>query len=115
VRTTGMIALATALALSTAACSKAAPETPPLINDYVTGLEVLGDVAASQAVINQQLGQGDADGPEAQVEEAATVINGGSVQESITSDDPFSKLRVGLEPLVTNGRPDIDGDEHEHE
>jgi hypothetical protein len=88
--------------LSAAACSTdTAPETPPLINDYVTGIEVLGDAAASQEVINKQLGDGDADGPEAQIEETATVINGGSVQESITSDDPFAKLRVGLEPLTS--------------
>jgi hypothetical protein len=91
---------ATSLVMATAACDKAAPETPPLINAYVTGIQVLGDVA-SQEVINQQLGQGADDGPQSEVEETATVINGGSVQEAITSTDPFTKLRIGMEPLAS--------------
>ena len=91
---------ATSLVMSTAACDKAAPEAPPLINDYVTGLQVLGDVA-SQEVVNQQLGEGSDDGPQSEVDETATVINGGSVQESITSTDPFTKLRIGMEPLAS--------------
>src|SRR5258706_205931 len=100
VRAVGVLLAATSLALFTAACNKSGPETPPVINDYVTGIQVLGDVAG-QEVVNSELGQGADDGPAAKVEEAATVINGGSVQESIKSDDPFNKLRVGIEPLLS--------------
>ncbi len=94
------VALAAAsLVISTAACDKAEPEVPPLINDYVTSIQVLGDVA-SQAVVNQPLAEGSDDGPRSEVDETATVINGGSVQEAITSADPFTKLRVGMESLA---------------
>jgi hypothetical protein len=98
-RVAGVVLAATSLVMTTAAaCDKAAPEAPPLINNYVSAIQVLGEVA-SQEVVNQQLGQGADDGPQSEVDESATVINGGSVQEAISSDDPFTKLRIGMEPL----------------
>ncbi len=99
-RVAGVALVALSLVISAAACDKAAPEAPPLINDYITGLQVLGDVA-TQEVINQQLGEGSDDGPQSEVDETATVINGGSVQESISSTTPFTKLRLGMEPLTS--------------
>lgn len=89
----------------TSACSKLAPpEPPPIINDYVTAVQVLGEGATTD-VVNQQLGEGVSDGPAATVPNQQTVINGGSVQEAITSTTDFSKVRIGLEPLTTTASP----------
>jgi hypothetical protein len=74
-------------------------DDPPVLTNYVSGIQVLGDAAASQEVVNQVLGTGDADGPAAQVNDSATVVNGGSVQESITSETEFTIVRVALEEL----------------
>jgi hypothetical protein len=89
--------------MTAVACNKSEPEEPPLINDYVSGIQVIGDVSATSEVINQQLGEGSEDGPQAETESTATVVNGGSVQETITAAAPFSKLRVALEPLSGPG------------
>lgn len=101
-RTAGVVFAAMSLALTATACSKSEPELPPLINDYVTGIQVLGEADASTEVVNKQLGEGSDDGPAAEVESAATVINGGSVQEAISAKDAFAKVRIGLEPLASN-------------
>ncbi len=93
------------------ACNKGEPEEPPLINDYVAGIQVLGDVSSSLEVVNQQLGEGSEDGPQADTQSSATVVNGGSVQETITSSTPFTKLRLAMEPLSGPGAsvdPDAD-------
>jgi hypothetical protein len=84
----------------TSACNKLnpAPEPPPLINDYVSAVQVLGEGAQTD-VVNQQLGEGVADGPAVKVSDTTTVVNGGSVQEAITSTTDFSKVRIGLEPV----------------
>jgi hypothetical protein len=102
-RAAGIVLAATSLVLAAAACDKAAPEAPPIINDYVTGIQVLGEVA-NQEVVNQPLSEGSEDGPRSEVDESATVVNGGSVQEAITSTDPFIKLRIGMEPLGSSGQ-----------
>ncbi len=76
-------------------------ENPPVIESYVTGIQVLGDAGESQSVVEQQLGAGSADGPSAQVQGAATVVNGGSVQETITADQEFTVVRLALEELTS--------------
>jgi hypothetical protein len=91
----------------TSACSllnKETPPPPPIINDYVSAVQVLGDGGTSE-IVNQQLGDGAADGPAVTVPEDTTVVNGGSVQEAIKSTTPFSKVRVGLEPLTSAASP----------
>lgn len=75
-------------------------DSAPVITSYVTGIEVLGDAAENQELVNQPLGAGEPDGPVAQVSETTTVVNGGSVQETITSEQEFSVVRVALEELV---------------
>jgi hypothetical protein len=100
-RTRVPVAILAATSLVVAAgCDKLnpTPEAPPVINDYVSAIQVLGEGGTSE-VINQQLGEGAADGPAADVSSDATVINGGSVQESITSETKFSKVRMALEPV----------------
>jgi len=91
----------------TSACSllnKETPPPPPIINDYVSAVQVLGDGGTSE-IVNQQLGDGAADGPAVTVPEDTTVVNGGSVQEAIKSTTQFSKVRVGLEPLTSAASP----------
>jgi uncharacterized protein YfaP (DUF2135 family) len=88
------------LMATTAACNLLGEdESPPVIENYVTGIQVLAEAGESQSVVNQQLGAGSADGPAAQVQSLATVVNGGSVQETITSDQEFTMVRVALEEL----------------
>jgi hypothetical protein len=96
---TALAGLAAISLVLTSACSKpATPEPPPIINDYVSAVQVLGEGATTD-VVNQQLGEGAGDGPTATVPTQTTVVNGGSVQEVITSSTPFSKVRIGLEPI----------------
>lgn len=71
----------------------------PVISSYLAGAQVVGDDAASQDVVDQQLDAGSADGPAAQVPAAATVVNGGSIQETVTSDKPLAAVRVAIEEL----------------
>jgi len=100
-RTGTAVAVVAAMALVlTSACNKltATPEPPPLINDYVSAVQVLGEGATTD-IVNQQLGEGGTDGPTAAVPSDSTVVNGGSVQETITATTDFTKVRIGLEPL----------------
>jgi hypothetical protein len=106
-RTVVAVLTTTTMVLLTTACSllnKEEPPPPPIINDYVSAVQVLGEGGTSE-IVNQQLGDGVADGPVATVPEDSTVVNGGSVQEAITSTAPFSKVRVGLEPLTSAASP----------
>jgi hypothetical protein len=102
IRAAGGIAVAAVLAISASACGKSAPAAPPVINQYLTDVAVLGANVASQDVVNQPLAAGSADGPAASVAQAATVVNGGSVQETVTSATPFTVVRVALEELATS-------------
>jgi hypothetical protein len=99
-RVIGGVIAAAALVLSAAGCGGLQQQDPPpVINSYVTGVQVLGDAMDSQEVVNQQLGSGDADGPTALVTESTSVVNGGSVQETITAEKEFSVVRVAIEEL----------------
>jgi hypothetical protein len=102
-RTAGVLLAAATLMLTASGCNllQQEDEDPPVIDSYVTGIQVLADAAESQEIVKQQLGTGDADGPAAQVEQVATVVNGGSVQESITSAAEFTIVRLALEELPT--------------
>lgn len=109
----GVILAATTLMITASGCNLLNQEddTPPVIDSYVTGIQVLGDAAESQEVVNQQLGGGDADGPAAEVDETSTVVNGGSVQETITSATEFTTVRVALEELRTPAAATTDSGE----
>jgi hypothetical protein len=101
IKAAGAVFAAATLMLTASGCNllQQEEETPPVINSYVTGVQVLGDALDSQEVVNQQLGTGDASGPSAQVTESTSVVNGGSVQETITSDTEFTTVRVAIEEL----------------
>jgi len=105
-RRAGVAFAAAALMLTASGCNLLGQddnEGSPVINSYVTGIEVLGSSPAqSQDVVNEQLGAGEADGPSATVEGSATVINGGSTQENITSQSEFTTVRVAVEELRTS-------------
>src|SRR5688572_289862 len=70
-RTAGLVLVGLAISMTAVACNKSEPEEPPLINDYVSGIQVIGDVSATSEVINQQLGEGSEDGPQAETESTA--------------------------------------------
>ena len=71
----------------------------------VAALAVEGDEGATVEVVNEQLGAGSADGPALTVPETATVVNGGSVQQILTSDAEFSVVRIAVEELIAPGAP----------
>jgi uncharacterized protein YfaP (DUF2135 family) len=89
------------LVLSSACSKTEAPRA--IINDYVTGVQVLGQEATS-AVLTDQLPAGTPDGPTVKDAPETTVVNGGSMQTPIEGSAPFSKVRVGIE-LVANSTP----------
>jgi hypothetical protein len=99
-RAVSLIAVAALVASSATACGLLDDEpVPPKINSYVTGVSVLGDESAKSEVVHQQLGNGSADGPGAQVDQSATVVNGGSIQQTVTSTTPFTVVRIAIEEL----------------
>lgn len=105
-RTAGAVLAAATLMLTATGCNLLQEEEEPLaIDGYVTGVQVLADAAESTELVREQLGNGEADGPAAQVEQVATVVNGGSVQTSVTAEAEFSTLRVALESLPTPAAP----------
>jgi len=100
-RIIGAVTAAALIMVTTAGCSLLGQdEQTPVITSYVTGVEVLDDAAESQQLVNQPLGAGEPDGPVAQVIETTTVVNGGSVQETITSEQEFTVVRFALEELL---------------
>jgi hypothetical protein len=100
-RIVGALAAAALITVTTTGCSLLnQQETDPLIASYVTGIEVLDDAAESQELVNQPLGAGEPDGPVAQVTETTTVVNGGSIRETVTAEQEFTVVRVALEELV---------------
>jgi hypothetical protein len=107
-RTVAMLAVAAMLTFTTAGCSLFGDDPPPpVIGDYVTGIQVLGDPDARTELVDRQLEAGNADGPQADVEDSSTVVNGGSVQQNVTSDVAFRVVRVAIEELpVPSADPD---------
>jgi hypothetical protein len=103
IRVASVIAVSALLGSTLTACDLLGNDEdelpPPVISDYLTGVQVLGGTEATLEIINQQLGTGG-DGPAASVDQNATVVNGGSIQQTVTSEDPFTVLRVALEELL---------------
>jgi hypothetical protein len=69
------------------------------VDSYITGLKLLGAESAAVETVAEQLPGGSADGPTANVPAAATVVNGGSVQQTVSSDQEFSIVRIAIEEL----------------
>lgn len=101
-RGAGVVAIAALLGASVAACDglKQDDAPPALIGSYLSAVEVPGIDGETVEIVNEQLGAG-ADGPVASVDAEATVVNGGSIQQTVTSDTPFSVVRIALEELTT--------------
>jgi len=115
-RAAGVIAAAALLGSTLSACdllNKNEEELPPpVISGYLSSVTVIGGSSASLEVVNEQLGAGESGGPAASVEQSATVVNGGSIQQTVTSDAPFTVLRLALEELFTpaNASPSEDSE-----
>ncbi|MBX6750239.1 MAG: hypothetical protein IRY85_11320 [Micromonosporaceae bacterium] len=100
-RIIGAVTAAALIMVTTAGCNLLGQQDEdPVITSYVTGIQVLGDAAENMQLVNQPLGAGEADGPVAQVTENTTVVNGGSVEETITSEQEFTVVRFALEELL---------------
>jgi hypothetical protein len=100
-RIIGAVTAAALIMVTTAGCNLLGQQDEePVITNYVTDIQVLDEAAESQQLVNQPLGAGEDDGPVAQVSQTTTVVNGGSVQETITSEQEFTAVRVALEELI---------------
>jgi hypothetical protein len=92
--------LAVALVTLAQACGEDTPG--PQTRTYVTDAQLLGaDVSA--VLQNAFLPDGSPDGPAVTVQEAATVINGGSLQVPVTASAEFERLLVAV---TTVAEPD---------
>jgi hypothetical protein len=105
----GAVALAAAAALvALPGCTSDEPGTlaPPraAISDYVSGVRVV-DLETTAEVRTGALPEAGAGGPTLTARADATVVNGGSLLEPLTSSRPFTKLRVGVEPAGASGGP----------
>lgn len=97
---TALVAALAVLPLSLAACSKKEdPGPPPIIGNYVSGIQVLGQADATAEVKNEQLPAGTADGPVAEVGTEATVVNGGSLRQPVESSTAFKQVRMAIETV----------------
>lgn len=88
-----------ALALVTmTACFGSPP--PTVVDRYISAVSVPADVDAQVRVVGGQLREGTSGGPALTVSAGATVINGGSIQQLVTSDSPFKTLLVAVEGFI---------------
>jgi len=96
-----VVAIAALLGAGAAACGglKQDDVPPAIIGSYLSAVEVPGVDGEKVEIVNEQLGAGS-DGPVASVDEEATVVNGGSTQQTVTSDEEFSVVRIALEELI---------------
>jgi hypothetical protein len=111
VRSKVRITLAALLLLCGLAACTGDEKGRPLIEDYVTGVQVLEPSGATDSVVDQQMEPGSDEGPAAEIAGNATVVNGGSIQQAVVSTQPFTKLRLGVEPVqvtptATAGQPE---------
>ncbi|WP_309709278.1 hypothetical protein [Pseudolysinimonas sp.] len=87
-----------ALALVTmTACS--GPPPPTVVDTYISEVS-FADSDATVTLVSRQIETGSGDGPELTVGASATVINGGSLRQTIRSDTAFKAVRVAVEALV---------------
>lgn len=68
---------------------------PPVIQDYVTGVQAVGAQVAT-AVKGAQLPVGSEGGPAITVSDNATVVNGGSLRQQIRAAADFLKVRIAV-------------------
>jgi hypothetical protein len=88
-------------------CSGPEPEPydpGPMIGGYVTEVQVL-DRPATIAIRPDPLPAGDAGGPAVTPPDEASVVNGGSLLQSVTAGTAFTRVRVGLEPVAETAPP----------
>ena len=76
------------------------PPPPTVVDRYISAVSVPADAGAQIRVVGGQLGEGTSDGPTLTVGESATVVNGGSIQQTVTADAPFSAVLVAVEAFV---------------
>lgn len=76
--------------------------------DYISALSVPADAAAQGVLVREQLGAGSSDAPAAVVASSATVVNGGSIQQTVSAEAEFSAVRIAVEPLVDDEGDPID-------
>jgi hypothetical protein len=100
-RATAAVALAIVPVMLAAGCTKAKVVPPkPIINEYVTGVQVDGQTAKT-TVETGQLPDGTGAGPAITVPTDATVVNGGSLREPITASKDFVKVRMAIQPVAS--------------
>lgn len=90
-RVVASLAAAGFLLLGFAAC---APAVDPPVSQYISAIAVPGTADASAELVPGDLGTGDPGGPAVIVGESATVVNGGSIQQILSADAPFTRVRV---------------------
>jgi hypothetical protein len=102
--------LVTLLPLAVSACSrKADPPPPPVINDYVTGVQVVGQESAKTTLRNLVFPAGKPDGPTFETTADANIVNGGSITEELTAAAEFTRIRFGIQPSNGASTPPTDG------
>jgi hypothetical protein len=101
-RAAGVLATAALVISSTAGCNllKDEPELPAIVGSYISAVQVVDDASATISLVNDQLGAGSSDGPALTVDSSATVVNGGSIQQTVSSESEFTVLRIAVEELL---------------
>lgn len=101
-RVAGVLAASALVMTSTAGCNllKDDPPAPSIVGSYISAVQVVGDESATVDLVNEQLGAGSADGPALTVDSVTTVVNGGSIQQTVSSESEFSVLRIAVEELL---------------
>jgi hypothetical protein len=106
----GAVSLAVVAALvALPGCTSVDPTSniaPPraAISDYVSEVRVV-DLETTSEVRTGSLPPSGSGGPALAARSDATVVNGGSLLEPLTSSRPFARLRVGVEPPGASGTP----------
>lgn len=74
---------------------------PTVVDRYISAVSVPGEARAQTQLIGELLGAGSPDGPALVVGESATVVNGGSIQQTVESDEAFGTVRIAVEELLS--------------
>jgi hypothetical protein len=96
-RAAGSVAVVALALLAACSSTPPAPPQPTIVDGYIAAVSVVEDPAAEVTLIAGALDGGDSGGPVLVVGESATVVNGGSIQQTVSSDRPFESLRVAVE------------------
>ena len=85
-------------------CTAAAPSSSPIVLDrYIASVSVAADPEAEVRIVAGQLGYGPTTGPSIGVAESATVVNGGSIQHTLSSSSAFRTIRFAIDDLDPDG------------